>query len=64
VIQFTWSEVKTRLKAFASFVLWRTAVCAGQKDLITAVTARANLLGISDKTGDKVGTLEVAHAQT
>ena len=35
-----------------------------RQDFIAAVTARANLLGLSDKAGDKAGQLEVAPAQT
>ena len=46
---------KSNLKSYAP---------QARKDFIAAVTARANLLGISDKTGDKAGSLEVAPAQT
>ena len=46
---------KSKLKSYAP---------QARKDFIAAVTARANLLGLSDKSGDKTGTLEVAPAQT
>jgi type II restriction/modification system DNA methylase subunit YeeA len=50
---------KAKLKSYAP---------QARKDFIAAVTARANLLGISDKTadkaGDQAGTLQVAPAQT
>jgi hypothetical protein len=46
---------KSNLKSYAP---------QARKDFIAAVTARANLLGLSDKAGDKAGTLEVAPAQT
>jgi len=46
---------KAKLKSYAP---------QARQDFIAAVTARANLLGLSDKAGDKAGQLEVAPAQT
>ena len=45
---------KAKLKSYAP---------QARKDFIAAVTARANLLGISDKAGDKAGQLDVAPSQ-
>lgn len=46
---------KAKLKSYAP---------QARQDFIAAVTARANLLGLSEKAGDKSGQLEVAPAQT
>jgi len=46
---------KAKLKSYAP---------QARQDFIAAVTARANLLGLSDKAGDKADQLEVAPAQT
>ena len=46
---------KAKLKSYAP---------QARQDFIAAVTARANLLGLSAKTGDQAGQLEVAPAQT
>jgi hypothetical protein len=45
---------KAKLKSYAP---------QARKDFIAAVTARANLLGISEKVGDKAGQLDVAASQ-
>ncbi len=45
---------KAKLKSYAP---------QARKDFIAAVTARANLLGISEKAGDKAGQLDVAPSQ-